>query len=490
VGSVTAYPGIRFNGFGNYEIVCDPVLGQVQSVGSAGNFDRFGCIDGAVLEALLPNIYSNGSDFWIFWASRDNNTDTSSVFHVGSVVVDEPFMHEGKYPFFFDDIAEASEVTETIADFSKTFTYLTEGTNNAVNAVFSHGHYLHHGMPNSTALTNTVTTPAHVASAEADWSLSSSVTSQANAISVFPGEVANRVTGNGSSPGALYQQDAAALTSSAETVAILIEGGTSDPDDTDINLKDDTAGGAINYAVFTWATGTIASTGNPQGTAPKQWAKQLGIGPNGGALWELFVQGVPSNAGNTRDVRILPNGGSADHSSGDNIIIHYIGHVESDVVSLCPIIDGTTRVAETWVYDGDNLPDANGVLLADLVSNLDRADMSLSATSNIIGTSKILHLTSSEYLKSYDGTNGATSATAQIALDSTRAIVRWAGVEQALRIAVDGAEAEVTGTYDGSWSMSDVEIFEDGDYEFWLQSLVIAPPAITATQSSTLAGYD
>jgi hypothetical protein len=178
VASVTAYPAIRVNdGGGGRDLSIDPVNGYAEFV--ALTADRYGIIDGTIVKALLPH-WSNADNYWFVWASAVNGTDTTPSFKIfpaysasfaggssaaaeGEIVIDMPFYHKGDYPYFFNSIATTATVTETVQDWSKIFTFLAEGSGNAVNAVFKHGYYTNEGASIEPEATQDMATAAVLA---------------------------------------------------------------------------------------------------------------------------------------------------------------------------------------------------------------------------------------------------------------------------------------------------------------------------------------
>jgi hypothetical protein len=151
------------------EVSIDSHNGLVDWV-SGNTGDGLGIIDGAVIKSLIP-VMVNADNYWCVYGLLNNASftgfslfpqaartttlgGTSAGSAVGTAVFDMPFVHKGKYPYFFDSIATTTTVTEVVQDWSKIFSYATEASNNVANIVFDHGYLEGSGVNIEGARTN------------------------------------------------------------------------------------------------------------------------------------------------------------------------------------------------------------------------------------------------------------------------------------------------------------------------------------------------
>lgn len=518
VSSQQDYPQIRINTnnpIQNNNFDCDPYLGRTYNRGAGTEEYASGCIDGAWLQAMFPDVYPNASNYWIFYAVvYDDSGFTDIDAHIspaysqtfggspvaastGSIVVDSVTLHEGRFPYFFDSISTSAQVTEEIQDWSKIFTFLAEGSNNVANMVFTHGHHKLLGFENVTALTNEALTPYHLASAEANWTLSGTITSQTDVASVIAGEMANKVVGDGATNGGFTQDHAAALTGSAETLALLYEKPTSEASTPTVTLGiyDTTAVGYVIQANSNYLTGGTNIFSSTYGSSTNAGVIRLGVGPNGGDLALFWIQAVPTNSGNGRRLVIKPNGDSGNHDAGDATIVHAAWHVESDVVSILPF-SGTRVAHSTWEYDNSVREDSEGTLVTDWIFPLDRDDMTIVGTDVLVaGNASVggmLYFDTSGRTQTTDGTSGAVINDADCqSTDSMRYVSTWSAEanEQAIYASVDGDTEEGTQVYDGSLVDEPINLFKSFAFEGFLSSLRLTKVRQDGTERAATAEY-
>jgi hypothetical protein len=504
VASVTAYPAIRVNdGGGGRDLSIDPVNGYAEFV--ALTADRYGIIDGTIVKALLPH-WSNADNYWFVWASAVNGTDTTPSFKIfpaysasfaggssaaaeGEIVIDMPFYHKGDYPHFFDSIATTATVTETVQDWSKIFTFLAEGSNNAVNAVFKHGFHRALGIPNVTALTNLSGDPYYPSTTSAQWAIgSNSFTSQTDVISIFPGEKAAQYVSNGTS--GQIRDNIGTVSSGTETSFCIVEILTADR--CIVRLRDTVVSNVYSGCGYAHSTGVATA----QGIGVDAGAVALGKGPNGGDLVFIWGRGIGTTPGNARNLEIYPNGQGP--VSGATNVIHYAGAVESDVVSILPW-EGT-RVAQTkWEYDASNRSNAEGTLLTDLTFTLGASDMAVNSNMAIFSDSDgsaeaMLNIDNSKRFRTNDGTVAKEVDTyTPVAQDVARVVMSYSTTENEhdIRAQTSAGAGSNTGTstYDNAW-VEPLNVFADTAYEAFLLNLILTKRYADATQRTAQTGYD
>lgn len=107
-----------------------------------------------------------------------------------------------------------------------------------------------------------------------------------------------------------------------------------------LNFYDETAGATMAIADLTWATGTVASAGG----AGSVGVIPLGTGPNGGAMYRLWVNGTGAaagtgGAGNQRRVFIQPT-----LTAGKIAIIHHAQFEAATSYPSSPIVTVASAV--------------------------------------------------------------------------------------------------------------------------------------------------
>jgi len=516
LASQSLYPRLDLDGATTSRILIDQVNGRIiDQVATTTDYSFI--IDGAVIKSLLPDAFPDGDNFW-FVGIGDiyvSGTYAVNLIPAASTVFDgsvsntltgentyfEPAVTVGG-PFFFDSIATTATVTEEIQDWSKIFTFLAEGSNNVVNAVFSHQYHTLLGHVNSTAGSQEVTggSATYVNTADATWGIQNTAT-ETDVVSIFPGEVANKVTGDGT-PMAITGLFGTFDTTYADYLFAIVE-TTSTTDDVAMLLRDDTAGTnlyrpAWNFSNFTATQGINISTIFGPKFIP------LGKGPNGGDLWGLLAAYQSPTNGNARRLYAYPNDDASN--TGHASIWHYYGCVNSagGTASILPIPDGSRYAHTKWEYplqEAHN--DLEGTLLTDFILTLSASDMDVTPSPgsiDILGDANtLLHIESSERLRTRDGTTSKylDSVESLPAVDLCRSVVAWSNSAnehtQALRYDGYADDDSTSITYDGSMNLSDsLKVLRPGgtEYELFISRLVGTKAYSDAAQRSSLTEYD
>lgn len=191
----------------------------------------------------------------------------------------------------------------------------------------------------------------------------------------------------------------------------------------------------------------------------------------------------------------MPNGVSTDDNSGDTAIVHYVAHVESDIVSILPL-DGTRYAHSRWAYDIANLSDEAGTLETDLIFTLGRADAG-NADDEIVGQNgnvSLLRLNGSKYLSGYDGTygTGVLDTVIQNAQDTTRTAVSWSSAENEFSINGNndlGTEAEVGANFGSFSELAEIDVYPDGNAESFMPSMTLTKKYSDATERASAVEY-
>lgn len=499
---LNCYPGFGIrdaDASTNYLVMVDPINGKAIAETASGAL-TVEVVDGASLP--ITDLYPGVADFWyvrmsfaavsannyvfrVYAAAAETFGSTWATSAQGTSYAAFPAAWIGDDNFFWDSLATTATVTEEIQDWSKIFTFATEGDGAQVTQVFTHGHHQLLGAENVTGLTNEVSTPFHVASSEASWVLSNSFTSQTDVGSVIPAESAVEFTADGTD--GYVQQNSGNLTSSKETMLCIF---STPPEFSSIELRLVDNVGSRNVGVTYSASTGLGSTAGT-GTSRNAGVIPLGVF-SGNNLYCLYVQCVPAS-NDPRGIRVYPNGRTT--VSGEKSIIHYVGHVESDIVSILPL-EGTRTAHSRWEYDIANLSDEAGTLQTDLIFTLDRADAG-NADDEIVGQNgnvSLLRLNGSKYLSGYDGTygTGVLDTVIQNAQDATRTAVSWSSTENEFSINGNndlGTETEVGANFGSFSELAEIDVYPDGNAESFMPSMTLTKKYSDATERASAVEY-
>jgi hypothetical protein len=163
---------------------------------------------------------------------------------------------------------------------------------------------------------------------------------QAVATSVFEGETAQRYTNDGVTSSNPVSQNTPTVVGTLTTSSVIVE--NVDAVTTEFGLRDETVGGFVVRAQYTWSTNAIAISASAEGTSVGVRAIVLAEGgPNGGKIVRLEAFAVASNPGNAGRLYIYPTGVGINSLSA---ILHHAQY-ESGRVATSPIVTTTVALA-------------------------------------------------------------------------------------------------------------------------------------------------
>lgn len=169
------------------------------------------------------------------------------------------------------------------------------------------------------------------------------ITSQTAVTSLYDGETAQEVLGDGSAA-AKVKGAAGTLTSGTELAIFVVEKASSDW--IQYQVIDATAVTTAAFVHFTFSTETLATSG----VDDSGFQKVADIGPNGNVVYLIWFTYSGETAGNARELWQQPDRGGTGSSS----IFHFAGSFEDGAI-IGSAVDGT-RATETFYWESAPKP--------------------------------------------------------------------------------------------------------------------------------------
>ena len=223
-----------------------------------------------------------------------------------------------------------------------------------------------------------------------------------DAISIFDGQVAKKLTGNGTNAQRLRSNFYTLTVNTPYIISAIVEQVIGSTFLIGFYNSSSTWSNGFGFVYYYHATEGTTSSGTPTNIL----VEPMGIGPNGGKLARISFTCTPTSVSGNSSIYLYPNGIS---STTNSTIVHHVGVETISGARSSPIVTGATSVVRTadapyinlsqlpwdtnkgtWLFEAvatnSNVTAvSNGTIGGSSVSNTPRIQISLSNTAATIG---------------------------------------------------------------------------------------------------------